>query len=660
MIAEKPKAAAKIASALGKPSVCRLHGVPVFQVFSNGLQIVIVSSAGHMFGPTTSVEGLPVTELRWEPLWEFEPRSRHLKAYYDVLAKILPYATEYISACDYDIEGSTICYKIIQAFGRLDRAKRAKFSSLTEGELRKAFSRLLPLDVNNAMAGIARAELDWLWGINFSRLLMRSYAMAVGKRISLSAGRVQTPTLAEAVRRWIARNSHVPIPSITISLELAHGSQRFRARPYGWEPKDRAQAQAIVRELKSAGHVVVSSFNQQQEVVNPPPPFNLTDLQEEAARIYGFSPYRTQEIAEDLYLSALISYPRTESQRLPRDLDYAGVLRSLGRQREFAGLVSDLLRETGGQLKPVEGRKTDPAHPAIYPTGEPPSEPLDKAHRAIYELIVRRFMAAFAKPALIGRSRAVLRDHRGTSWEAQGSTVIREGWTRYYPYVSLAEAPLPRLQPGERVSVVSASIKVTWPPPSVRLSRLALLEWMESNELGTKGTRARIIETLLKRGFLEVKGGSLDVTDLGYAVYKALSSLAPEIVSVDLTRDFERKLELIVEGKLTRDQVVTEAKWYVSGLVKKYMPMMPQIGKSLAEQAGLLNPARRCPICGRPAEGEMCELHLAALRELEKALPVLQQRMGLSRQDALRTLAKRRSAGRWVREVADYLLRTTR
>ncbi|MGC9071173.1 MAG: DNA topoisomerase I [Acidilobus sp.] len=657
IIAEKPKAAARIANALGQPSICRINGVPVYILTSNGQLMVVVSSAGHMFGPTTLVKGLPVTDLRWEPLWAFEYRSRHLKAYYEVLAKILPAASAYVSACDYDIEGSTICYKIIQAFGTLEKARRAKFSSLTEGELRKAFSNLLPLDVNNAMAGIARAELDWLWGINFSRLLMRSYSRAVGERASLSAGRVQTPTLAEAVRRWITRNSYVPVPSVSIAVELSYAGQRFKARPEGWGPRDRDEALKVAQEVRSTGYMTVLRFSQEEDVVNPPSPFNLTDLQEEVTRIYGLSPYRTQGIAEDLYLSALISYPRTESQRLPRDLDYHGILRSLARQRDYTGLVSNLLMETRGLLRPVEGRRTDPAHPAIYPTGEAPSEPLDKYHKAVYDLIVRRFMAAFAPAAVFGKSKAVLMDSQGRAWTAHGVVILKEGWIHYYPFVGIEEVTLPRLEKNARVAVLGVSVRVVWPSSTTRLSRLSLLQWMESNGLGTKGTRAKIIETLLKRGFLQVKGGGLEVTDLGYAVYKALSSMASELVSVDLTREFERKLELIVDGKLSRDEVVSDAKKYVASLVNKYMGLVDQIGRSLAEQAGSLKPRKSCHICGRPADGDLCELHLAALREIERNMSQLQARLGSDRYGVLRTLAKRRPAGRWVREVADYMLK---
>lgn len=657
VVAEKPKAAARIAAALGSPSRCRMNGVPVYAVLANGQRMIIVSAAGHLFGPTTLIDGLPVTELRWEPLWRFEEKSKHLRSYYEVLAKVLPLASGYVSACDYDIEGSTICYKIIEAFGDIRRSRRAKFSSLTAGELRRAFQNLLPLDVNNAMAGIARAELDWLWGINFSRLLMRSYTRAVGKRLSLSAGRVQTPTLAEAVRRWIRRNTHVPVPAVSVSVELEKDGLRFRARPEGWGPKDKEEAVRISRDVRDAGFLTVRSYTQRREEIPPPPPFNLTDLQEEAARVYKISPYRTQEIAEDLYTSALISYPRTESQRLPRDLDYRAVLSGLSRQREYAGLVSDLMRETRGVLRPVEGHKTDPAHPAIYPTGEAPREQLDRYHRAIYDLVVRRFMAAFAPAAMVSRTTVIMEDRAGRLWRANGLSVLRPGWLHYYPFSTISEESLPVLSEGERVAVASTAARVTWPGSTVRLSRMALVEWMESNDLGTKGTRARIVETLVRRRFLEPHGGSLEVTELGYAVYKTLSSMVPELVSVDLTRDFERKLELIVEGKMTREQVVSEAKKYVEGLVNKYLPNAERIGLDLALRAGHVKPEKACPICGRPAEGELCELHEAAKRQLEAAIRDVCDVLGVSPSEALRLISTKRSAGRWTREVAAYLLR---
>lgn len=653
IIAEKPKAADKIAHALGNPLKCTINRVPVYILDVNGTNIVVVSSAGHMFGPSTDVDGLPVVTIKWEPLWRFDRRSKYLKPYYEVLSRLVPKARYFINACDYDIEGSTIGYKIIEAFGDRSRAKRMKFSSLTVAELRQAFKRLLPLDINNAMAGIARAELDWLWGINVSRLLMKSYREVTGERLSLSAGRVQTPTLAEAVRRWVKINTHVPLPQPSLAAKLLHRGVEFTAYPLGWSVDTVAEAREVAREVKEGKYMEVASVSKASESIRPPPPFNLTDLQKEAARIYGLSPYRTQEVAEDLYLAALISYPRTNSEKLPPTLNYREVLDSIARQPRYKGLVSDLLRETGGVLRPREGPADDPAHPAIYPTGERPTG-LDKIHEAIYDLIVRRFMAAFARPAVLNTTSAVLMDVKARRWEARGLNVSEEGWLKYYPFHKFSESQLPVINRGDRPLVRSITVRVSWSGPGVKLSRLSLLEWMEANNLGTKGTRARIIETLYRRGFIVSRGSYTEITNLGYAVYKVLSEVAPELMSVSLTREFEGLLDEISMGKASREEVVNRAKKYISELVMRQLNNNIKVmGTYLAEFIGKVRPKDRCFICGRPAVSQnLCELHLAAKRNLEENIDEVARRLGVSREEALNKISSSKLTGKWVREVA--------
>lgn len=656
MIAEKPKAAEKIATALGSYSRCSIDGVPVYLLRAGGSDIVIVTSAGHLFGPDTRVRGLPVTEIRWAPLWQFDPRSRHLRRFYYVLSKVVPRARSFINACDYDIEGSTIGYMIIRNFGDPHRAKRMKFSSLTPTELRKAFVNMTPLDVSNSMAGMARAELDWLWGINVSRLLIRAYTKASGRWRSLSAGRVQTPTLAEAVRRWKEINTYVPMPRFSLRATLAYGSAEVQAVPKGWAPSTRSEAIAIAEGVKKGGYMTASRYQEQVLEVRPPPPFNLTDLQEEAARIYGLSPYRTQEIAEELYLAALISYPRTNSQRLPSTLNYSEVLNALASNPRYSSLIKRLVSETGGHLQPRQGEKDDPAHPAIYPTGERP-ERLDRDHERVYDLVVRRFLAAFAKSAMIARRSLLLTDVDGRAWVAEGEAVVREGWLAYYSFSRPAEKELSRVPQGSRLKVQKVVLSTLWPPSRVQLSRLALLRWMEANDLGTKGTRARIIETLYRRGFLRSGRARTEVTDLGYAVYRALSAVAKELTSVELTRSFEEQLEMVAEGRATKDAVVSKAKDYISSLVGSVLSKgLDVLGTELVTiSEGGKGP--RCKLCSRAAgPSGLCELHEEALMKLRATLPEVARALGVGKREALAEIAKRSTTGTWVKEVAKAIL----
>jgi len=658
VIAEKPRAGEKIAEALGRPRKCSYNGVPYWVLSVNGRVIVVVSSAGHLFQPHTSQRGFPVFEFTWKPIWYVDPEAGYLRRFYEVLKLMVPRASEFVSACDYDIEGSVICYKIIEALGDPRKAKRMKFSTLTPQDIRRAYLTLQPLDIDMVEAGLARSELDWLWGINVSRALMHALRTYSGGKASLSAGRVQSPTLVEATRRWEELNLHVPKPSISISINVkTRRGERFKAYPSGWGPKDRFEAENLKRELRGLGEIRVSGVVEKRETLNPPPAFNLGDLQHEAARVYGFSPMKTQKIAEDLYLEALISYPRTNSQKLPSTIDYASILRSLGGMREYSSDVRSLLEETKGVLKPVQGRADDPAHPAIYPTGEKPSG-LSREHLQVYDLIVRRFLAAFSREAVVNRVKVTLADVRGRVFEAQGLAIVREGWMKYYPFLRPVESLIPMLSQGESVMVEDVSIRVAWSKPSTKITKDSLLKWMESVEIGTESTRARIIETLYRRGYIVQEGSSGRVTDLGYTVARIIVDLFPELSTPELTREFEKRLEDIRYGRRSREDVRGEAIRTLETLLSNYNKRLREVGYKLALALNMKPSERPCEICGREATRlvgnvKLCEYHGKALERLREAVESTSRTLNVSREEALSILAsKKRSAGRWIIEVA--------
>jgi len=666
LIAEKPRAGEKIAKALGIPKKCSYNNIPYWVLSLNGRKLVVVSSAGHLFEPYTELHGFPVFEFTWRPIWEVDPQASYLKKFYDVLKIILPKASEYISACDYDIEGSVICFKIIEALGDIRRAKRMKFSTLAPQDIREAFRRLQPLDIEMIEAGLARHELDWLWGINISRALMDAVRIYSGRRVILSAGRVQSPTLVEAVRRWEELNLHAPKPSISLTITLkSRRGEKFKAYTLGWNPRDRAEAESIKRELATKKTLFVASYEEEREYMKPPPAFNLGDLQHEASRIYGFSPMKTQEIAEQLYLEALISYPRTNSQKLPPSINYAAILRSLGEIREYSDLVKSLLRETRGILEPVQGKAEDPAHPAIYPTGEKP-ENLTREQWLIYDLIVRRFLAAFAKEAVLVRARIVLRDGRGRLYEARGLRVIEEGWLKYYTFLKPEESSIPRLSRGEAVDVEGVTVRITWSKPSTVISKISLLEWMERVGIGTESTRARIIETLYKRGYLVQEGKSTRVTDLGYTVARIIEELFPDLATPELTRKFERMLDDIRFGRRSREDVKREARATLESLLSRYLSRLREVGHRISASLSIDKPVNPCEVCGRESSTivgslRLCDYHAKALQRLKDAIKYTASTLNISSTEALKLIAsKKGSVGRWVIEVARKALEDPR
>jgi len=661
IVAEKPKAAEKIARAIarGRPVKCRLNGVPYWVLDSPRGRVVVAPSAGHLFGPYSPRRGFPVYEFEWRPLWEFERGARFLKKFYDMLARVLPGARIYVNACDYDVEGSVIGYTIIEAFGDVRRAYRMKFSSLAPAELRRAFERLAPLDVEMVEAGKARHEMDWLWGINVSRALMHAVRLITGERVVLSAGRVQTPTLVEAVRRWKERNLAVPLPVYTLTVELEHEGRKFTAAPHGWRPETRNEALEAARALRARGELTVSESRSAETSVRPPPAFNLGDLQSEASRLYGYSPYRTQKLAEDLYLEGLISYPRTNSQKLPPTIDYRSIIESLARDPSLGPLARRLLAETRGVLKPVQGRKDDPAHPAIHPTGQLPRG-LDRDHWRVYRLVVSRFLAAFARPAVISRVTLLLVDDEGRGYVARGLTVASEGWYAYYPYLRPAETWVPLLPRASRVPVAGVSVRSRWEARIPPLSKTDLLKWMESQNIGTEATRARILEILFKRGYLEARGKRTVVTDLGMMVSEVVEELFPDLATPELTRRFEEKLEAIRIGRATREEVIRETIRVLDKLLAEYRERIGSVGERLAKALGLVEPKVKCVLCGREAvtatPRPLCKYHAEAVKRLEARIPEVSRRLGVTREEALKRIASRKSeAGAWVVEAAKLL-----
>jgi DNA topoisomerase-1 len=658
VIAEKPKAANKIAYALSRnPIKKKLYGIPYYIIPNKINKIIVASAAGHLYGLHTDQYGYPVFRYEWRPLYEIDPEAKHTEKFLKLLSKLCSEANYYVNACDYDIEGSVIGYLIILNHGDLNRSYRAKFSSLTPTELREAFQNLTGMDWEMIEAGLCRHELDWIWGINISRALMDSVKQVSGKKIILSAGRVQTPTLKHVVEKDIERRLYVPLPQYTLSIDILKDDMKIHVEYKGKPVETRSEAEEIVREIRNYGYLIVKKYDERKYSLNPPPAFNLGDLQEEAARIYGFSPYKTQSIAEKLYLDALISYPRTNSQKLPPTLNYRGIMEKLSKIKEYSGLVRELLIETKGVLKPVQGPKEDPAHPAIYPTGLIPKD-LGRDEWRIYDLIVRRFLAAFADKALVSH-RIVTLQHPGNPdivFQASGQKIIVHGWLKYYSFSKPIEKIIPRFNIDEKVVVVKAGVRKTYTKPPEKITRIKILRWMENVGIGTEATRARIIELLFKRNYLKSSGGRVEATDLGLGIIEVLMEYFPEITSVSLTRYFEEEMEKIRMGVRRREDVVRDARNTLIKLIVLFNKRKYHIGKLLSYRLGLLMPERKCIICNREAyKNNLCKYHYQALEELVKKYEEWKRREGVSWERYISSIRKLKSTGKWIIEVIDSL-----
>ena len=231
IITEKPDAASRIAVALdanGKPERAFEKIVPYYVAHREG-KIVVVPALGHLYtvvGDTDQRGQFPVFKVKWAPKFEAERGANRIRVWLQAIAKLAKDADAFVDACDYDLEGSIIGYCILKyaCGGKENAAKRMKYSTLTEEELQKSYAHLQPnLDFALVEAGLARHEVDWLYGINLSRALTSAAKNASGQYASLSTGRVQGPTLKFLAIRENSIDSFIPTPYWTVKARVKIG-----------------------------------------------------------------------------------------------------------------------------------------------------------------------------------------------------------------------------------------------------------------------------------------------------------------------------------------------------------------------------------------------------------------------------------------------------
>ncbi|HID60513.1 MAG TPA: DNA topoisomerase I, partial [Hadesarchaea archaeon] len=498
-------------------------------------------------------------------------------------------------------EGSVIAYNVLRYLcgpEAVKRARRMKFSTLTTQDLQRAYEQLMPrLDFELIDAGVTRHVLDWYYGMNISKAMSAAVQAAVQRFVKLSAGRVQTPTLKILVEREREIKAFKPEPFWVLSLLLEidgkeivaeHGTPRF----FNKAEADRALAACKENPAK------VSSIQTHQYWRPPPVPFDLGTLQLEAYRSFGYTPMRTQQIAQALYQAALISYPRTSSQKLPPTIDYAKIMKQLGTvSTQYKRFANELLDRR--ELKPNEGKKTDPAHPSVHPTGEKP-EKLRGAQQKLYDMIVRRFFSVFGKPALVEIIKVEL-DVGGQPFSIRGRKVLDKGWLKYYGgYGATDEIILPLLSEGQELKVrdVKFEVKETQPPP--RYNPASIVKELEFRNLGTKSTRASILQNLYERGY--IFGNQITVTNLGMEVVNSLLKYCPEIVNEKLTAQFEREMDAVREGNRDKEEVIARARAVLDRILGKFRQYQLEAGKQLAEAYRITRMKQRilgkCSKCG--------------------------------------------------------------
>ncbi|HEX5712549.1 MAG TPA: DNA topoisomerase I [Solirubrobacterales bacterium] len=625
IVTEKNNSAKKIADILGKGSAKsdKTFKVPFYTwTDDQGGEHMTIGLKGHVLGPAfpegysnwqkTDLHDLIDAQLIKEPT-----DKNVVKA----IKKVAKQADELVIATDFDREGELIGLEALEemldsnpelgsregtADGSLE-IQRARYSALTKEEIERAFNELDTLSYPLANAGAARQDIDLLWGATLTRAVSLA-SRRFGSNF-LSVGRVQSPTLGLIVEREMERRAHVAKPFWELLAKFEHPDGSFETHHSVDKFWEKAEVDAALAGTKGPG--VVKSVTARKNTRKPPTPYNTTAFSTDASSRLGITPASAMRIAEDLYMDGFISYPRTDNTVYPASLPLRELVSSLVKVKEFSA-ASGLL---DGELKPTRGKKETTDHPPIYPTQAIHPGALDGSKKRVYELVVRRFLATFSPPMITESTRADI-EAGSETYFVRGSVVVDPGYAGIYTYARSADDEIPALQEGQTLELAAPPefagedgvtenpwilAKETQPPS--RISQAKLIELMEERNLGTKATRADIIQKLFDRGY--VYGNPPIPTETGIALFEAFKNYVPRMATPEMTAQLEAEMDRIAAGEATKGAVVGESR----DLLHKTWGEIDESREDLAkviwkgmDEDRILGPCKVCEEAGRTKE----------------------------------------------------------
>ncbi len=623
IITEKNNSAKKIADILsgGEAKADAAYKVPFYTWTDAEGDQMTVGLKGHVMGVAfpdgysnwqeTDLHELIDAELIPEPT-----DKNVVKA----VRKLAKGADQVVIATDYDREGELIGLEALQQVldvnpgvadaDLADRPpiERARYSALTKAEIERAFSELDHLSYDLAYAGAARQDIDLIWGATLTRAVSLA-SRRFGSNF-LSVGRVQSPTLALIVERELERRAHVAKPFWELFANFQHPDGSFEAHHATDKFWDKAEADAALAGTKSPG--TVKEVSSKRNTRRPPTPLNTTAFTTDASSRLGITPAAAMRIAEDLYMDGFISYPRTDNTVYPPSLNTRELVTSLVRIPDFSAAAPLL----DGKLQATRGKKETTDHPPIHPTQAVYPNALDGPKRRVYELVVRRFLATFSDPMITESTRADI-EAGSETYFVRGSVVVDPGYARIYTYARSADDEIPKLEEGQSLDLDGDPwiVDKETQPPS-RISQGKLIELMEERGLGTKATRAEIIQKLYDRGY--VFANPPEPSETGIAMYKAFHEYVPRMATPEMTAELEADMDQIAAGETTKDEVVGVSREMLhattSELEQKKEDLAKQIWAGMDEDK-FLGPCKVCEEAGRKREnGEPNRLRIIDLK----------------------------------------------
>ena len=563
VIAEKPGVAMSIAKVLGVKN--RQNG------YMEGNGYIITWCIGHLVG-LVSPEFYDEKYKKWDmedlPIFPKEFKYYVLpkvKKQFSILKTLMNRKdiNEVINACDAGREGELIFRLVYKQAKCKKDIKRLWISSMEDRAIKEGFEKLKEgQDYDNLFASAtARAKADWLVGMNLSRLYSLLYKQ------NYSVGRVQTPTLALMVKREGDIQSFKKEKYYTVELDLDDFSVTT----------ERIDNPDIAEQLKNLvpETIKIDYVEEKEKITKPDLPFDLTALQRECNRYFGYSAKQSLDYAQSLYEKKLITYPRTDSRYLTEDM--------------ITSLVNNILGKNDfdtDRIKVIFNSKKVTDHHAIIPTASASIEEIEnlpESEKRVFKLIENKLNSSFAYP-LKEKLTKIIAEFDSFEFTTKGKTVIDEGFTKHlkdYKPKDKKDNPLPIVNPGDEFSIKEKTIKEKYTQPPKPYTEESLLKAMEiagKGEidkgievervgLGTPATRAGIIENLIYKKYIKREGKNLIPTHTGSAV---ISIVAEAMKNAKLTSDWETKLYYISKGKVRAEDFVKEIENFINKEIDKY------------------------------------------------------------------------------------------
>ena len=607
IIAEKPSVAATIAAALGakekKDGYIAGNGCLVSWCVGHLVQLAEAAAYGEQY-KKWSYDSLPILPQEWQYAVASD-KGKQFKILKDLMHRAD--VSEVVNACDAGREGELIFRFVYDVAGCKKPMRRLWISSMEESAIKAGFASLKDGKEYDPLysSALCRAKADWIIGINMTRLFSCLY----GK--TLNVGRVQTPTLKMLVDRDAAITTFKKEKYYHVRLSLS-GVEAASAKIHAAEEAGNLKAAC------EAAQAVCTSVTREKKTVAPPKLFDLTSLQREANRIYGYTAKQTLDLAQALYEKKLLTYPRTDSSYLTDDMG--------GTAAQIAALLAGKLPfMQGADFTPEISRLLDSKkvsdHHAIIPTMELAKADLaalPESERNILTLAGARLLMACAAPHIFEAVTAVF-SCAGQEFTAKGKTVLAEGWKglerRFMATLkkkadteddeeNALSLDVPPFAEGQTFDNPQAAVTehfTTPPKPHNEASLLSAMERAGNEEtdpdaerrgLGTPATRAAIIEKLVKGGFVERKGKQLIPTKSGIELVCVL----PEVLtSPQLTADWENNLTQIAKGNADPDSFMTGIETMTRELVNTYPFLSDKEKERFKEEKPVIG---KCPRCG--------------------------------------------------------------